>query len=218
MKPSSINSSIVVVGESGVGKSCIIRRFTEDSFSAQAVVTVGVDFNYRIITIDGHRLKLQLWDTAGQERFRAISRAYYRHAVGVILVFDIANENSFERLPEWIEDVVESTEPHKPVFILVGNKSDQQKDRKTSSRDATTFASSRGMDYIETSAKSNKGIDDVFSVLAKRIYEAVQDGRVRMEEGWNGVKRGNEVPSELRNISLHQCQQSIKVKKWNCIC
>ena len=211
---------IVIVGESGVGKSCILRRFTDGSFSDLSVTTVGVDFRYKIITIDGHRLKLQLWDTGGQERFHTISRAYYRHAVGVIVVFDIANKDSFERIPQWLEEVVEYTEPHKPIFILVGNKSDQQNARQVSSNDARKFANSKDIDYMETSAKSSRGIDDVFYLLAKRIYEAVQDERVKIEEGWNGVKRGDEVPFELQSISLLQSQRGIRksVKKPGCSC
>ena len=203
---------IVIVGDSGVGKSCILRRFTEDSFSVSTEATVGIDFRNKTITTDGHRLKLQLWDTAGQERFHTISRAYYRHAVGVIVVFDITNEHSFERIPEWLDEVVEYTEPHKPIFILVGNKSDQKNDRQVSSNDARKFANSKDIAYMETSAKSSSGIDDVFYLLANRIYEAVQDGRVKIEEGWNGVTRVDEVPLEVQSISLYQSQRGIQKK------
>ena len=138
--------------------------------------------------------------------------------MGVLLVFDITNDSSFQRIPDWLEDVKEYTHPRKPVFVLVGNKTDQHSDRQVFKTVAEKIASSNGIDYVETSAKTSKGIDDVFALLAKRIYEAVQDGRVKVEDGWQGVKRGDEVPAEIVHMSLRSRQQSISVKRQSNCC
>lgn len=191
-----------------MGKSCVLRRFTENRFIEHNDPTVGVDFHTRTVVIDGHKLKLQLWDTAGQERFRAITRAYYRNAVGVLLVFNIADHETFVRLPDWIDDVEQASKPHTPIFVLVGNKSDQERERQVLRREAERFAKTYGMDYIETSAKTDTNIDEAFTLQAKRIYEAIQDGRVQLGEGWDGVKRGEELPSEPQSINLQNRQGS----------
>lgn len=194
---------IIIVGESTVGKSCILRRFTEKKFMEHNDPTVGVDFHTRTVVIDGHQLKLQLWDTAGQERFRAITRAYYRNAVGVLLVFNIADHESFSKLPDWIDDVEQASKPHMPVFVLVGNKADQEKDRQVLRREAEKFARSYRMDYIETSAKNDVNIVETFELQAKRIYEGIQDGSIVIGNGWDGVKKGDEA-DRLRNVNLQQ--------------
>ena len=200
---------VIIVGESTVGKSCVLRRFTENRFTEHIEPTVGVDFHTRTVLVDGHKLKLQLWDTAGQERFRAITRAYYRNAVGVLLVFNIADHETFAKLPDWIDDGEQASQHQTPIFVLVGNKCDQERDRQVLRREAERFAKAYGMDYIETSAKTDTNIDEAFALQAKRIYEAIQDGRVQLGEGWDGVKKGDESPSEVRSVSLQDRQKRI---------
>ena len=200
---------IIIVGESTVGKSCILRRFTEKRFMEHNDPTVGVDFHTRTVFVDGHSLKLQLWDTAGQERFRAITRAYYRNAVGVLLVFNIADHESFAKLPDWIDDVEQASKPHNPVFVLVGNKCDQERDRQVLRREAEKFARSNRMDYIETSARTDTNIVEAFELQAKRIYEAIQEGRIMIGNGWDGVKKGDE-PESLRDSRSVSVQQKSK--------
>ena len=209
---------VIVVGESMVGKSCVVRRFKENSFEEMWVSTVGVEFCNKTIVVDGHKLKLQLWDTAGQERFRAIARAYYRNAAGVLLIFSIENHKSFAKLKRWLDDVLEHAD-RTPIFVLVGNKSDMERDRQVLRSEAEKFANTHGMDYIETSAKTNTNIDEAFTLQATRIYEAIQDGRLQIDDGWGGVKKGEEIPSELRNVSLQVRQTSIsKVRKSRRCC
>ena len=203
---------LIIIGESTVGKSCLLRRFTEGRFMEHNDPTVGVDFHTKMVQVDGHTLKLQLWDTAGQERFRAITRSYFRNAVGALLVFDISDHETFTHLPEWIDDVQQSAKPNSPVFVLVGNKSDLDRQRQVLSREAENFASVHHMDYIETSARTGSGIDSVFTVLARRIYEAIQDGSIQLGEGWDGVKKGDEVPKELSRVNLQNHRQMSDVK------
>ena len=183
---------LILLGDSTVGKSSILRQFKEGTHFPDISLTVGVDFHAKLIHVRGHPIKLQLWDTAGQDRFRAIVRAYYRNAVGGLLVFDITNRESFANLGTWLEDAQRNAEPHKPVFILVGNKTDQEKHREVMKEDAVKFASQHGMDYFETSAKNGSNVEEVFHRLAKRIYTLVEDGIIKIQEGWDGVKRGTE--------------------------
>lgn len=182
---------LILLGDSTVGKSSILRQFKEGTHFPDISLTVGVDFHAKLVHVCGHPIKLQLWDTAGQDRFRAIVRAYYRNAVGGLLVFDICNRESFANLGTWLEDAQRNAEPHKPVFLLVGNKTDQAKYREVARDEAVLFASQHGMDYCETSAKNGSNVEEVFHKLAEKIFTLVDDGVIRLEEGWDGVKKGS---------------------------
>lgn len=192
---------LIIIGESTVGKSCLLRRFTDGRYMEHNDPTVGVDFHTKMVQVDGHNLKLQLWDTAGQERFRAITRSYFRNAVGALLVFDIADRMTFAKLPEWMDDVSQSAKPHVPIFVLVGNKSDLDRHRQVLRQEAETFAKSHDIDYIETSARTGTNVEEVYILLARRIYEAIQDGTVSIGDGWDGVKKGDELPKEQVRFS-----------------
>ena len=189
---------IIVVGEPSVGKSCILYRFTENRFFETIMSTTGFDFHSEIVPVDGHNMKLQLWDTAGQERYRAIARAYYRDVVGVLAVFDISDQDSFTELPSWIDDVREQANPHAPVFIVVGNKCDKANERTVPRREAERFARRYSMDYLECSAKTGANISEAFELLTRKIYDAVKDGRIKMEEGWEGVKSVEEMTNSMK--------------------
>merc|ERR1711915_365213 len=121
---------VVLVGDSGVGKSCLLSRYAWDQFSLDTKSTIGVEFATKSVQIQGQTVKAQLWDTAGQERYRAITTAYYRDALGAIVVFDITNEDTFKSVEDWIRDIRNSTRD--ACIILVGNKSDLKKERKVS--------------------------------------------------------------------------------------
>ncbi|XP_065909042.1 ras-related protein Rab-39B-like [Dysidea avara] len=182
---------LIIIGDSTVGKSSLLRQFTEGKYLEFSDPTVGVDFHAKIVKVDGDSpVKLQLWDTAGQERFRAITRSYYRNAVGGLLVYDITNKQSFENLTSWLSDASQSAEPHKLVFILVGHKADQDKNREVTKQEAMAFAADHDMNYIETSAKAMINIDQAFVLLAENIYNKVQTGAIKIQDGWDGVKRG----------------------------
>ena len=210
---------LILVGDSHVGKSCLLRRFKEGRFIEFNDPTVGVDFHTNMIQVENCMLKLQLWDTAGHERFRAITRSYYRNAVGVLLVFDVTDHDSFTKLPEWIDDILQSSKPNTPIFVLVGNKSDLDNKREVLSRDAHQYAQDHGMEYIETSARTGNNTDKVFNLLAKRIYEAINSGQIQVGGGWDGVKEGT-LPSSSHHSSRVDLSNasSDKPTKTGCAC
>ncbi|XP_041055310.1 ras-related protein Rab-39B-like isoform X3 [Carcharodon carcharias] len=136
---------LIVIGDSTVGKSCLLRRFTDGKFSDVSDPTVGVDFFARLVEIEpGKRIKLQLWDTAGQERFRSITRSYYRNSVGGLLVFDITNRRSFEHVRDWLEEAKMHVQPYRIIFLLVGHKCDLATQRKVSKEEAEKLAAVSG--------------------------------------------------------------------------
>ncbi|XP_064319402.1 ras-related protein Rab-39B isoform X3 [Phalacrocorax carbo] len=136
---------LIVIGDSTVGKSCLIRRFTEGRFAQISDPTVGVDFFSRLVEIEpGKRIKLQIWDTAGQERFRSITRAYYRNSVGGLLLFDITNRRSFQNVHEWLEETKVHVQPYQIVFVLVGHKCDLDTQRQVTRHEAEKLAAAYG--------------------------------------------------------------------------
>ena len=158
--------SLVVIGDTGVGKSCLLLQFVDRRFSASHDLTVGVDFGSRIVDIDGERIKLQIWDTAGQESFRSIARSYYRDASGALLVFDVTRRETFEHLERWLQETRQFASQHISI-TLVGNKADLVRESRRHRRAVTTeeaqaFAQNNGIEYIETSAKSAAGVDEAF--------------------------------------------------------
>ena len=195
---------LILIGESTVGKSSLLRHFKDGEYFADISLTVGVDFHAKQVQINGQTIKLQLWDTAGQDRFRAIVKAYYRNAVGGLLVFDITHRESFARLNDWLEDAMKHAEPHKPVFVLVGNKTDQEKIRAVSQEEAQKFARLHHMEYIETSAKTGQNVDEAFQLLASKIYQMLSEGYIKVEEGWDGVKRGEGVGADGKKRILYR--------------
>ena len=146
---------IVLTGDSGVGKTKLIARYVNDIFEDNSSPTVGLDFALKETIVTGQRVQCQIWDTAGQEKLKAIASAYYKNAHGVVLVFDITNKASFEKIPRWLEEVRNNLEDKVPI-ILVGNKTDLMTDREVSALEAKSFAEENGFYYLEVSAKSNE--------------------------------------------------------------
>jgi small GTP-binding protein len=155
----------ILVGSSGVGKTAILKRLVEDTFSEESQSTIGVEFDATILNIENRRVKLQIWDTAGQERFRSIAKAYYRNAVGVIAVYDLIDRKSFDELSGWMTDIHALCDAN-AVVQLIGNKADMASYRRISVQEAETFAAQHHIKYIETSAKSGAHIKDAFVKLA----------------------------------------------------
>ena len=163
---------IVVIGDSGVGKSQLIERYARNSFNFESKSTIGVEFSTKVINVDKTRIKLQLWDTAGQERYRAITSAYYRGAVGVIVCFDITKKNSFDNIFKengWLKEA--QTNNTEAEYILIGTKTDLKHIRDVNYDDASEAAKSQNFDYYETSSLDNTGIDDMFYNIAKKILD-----------------------------------------------
>ncbi|XP_006021945.2 ras-related protein Rab-39B-like [Alligator sinensis] len=180
---------IIMLGDSTVGKSSLLKRYTEGVFLESINQTVGVDFYVQFMEIEpGVQVKLQFWDTAGQERFRSVTRSYYRNSAGGVLMFDLTNRASFESIREWHREVTETVKPFHIVFVLVGHKCDLIAERKVGKKEGEKLASSLGAKYIETSAKNSSNVDAAFQMLTMGIYEALKTGVMSPNEDWDGVK------------------------------
>ncbi|KAI1394105.1 ras-domain-containing protein [Hypoxylon trugodes] len=163
---------LLLIGDSGVGKSCCLLRFSEDSFTPSFITTIGIDFKIRTIELDGKRVKLQIWDTAGQERFRTITTAYYRGAMGILLVYDVTDQRSFENIRTWFANV-EQHATEGVNKILIGNKCDWEEKRVVSTEQGEALAKELGIPFLEVSAKSNINIDEAFYSLAADIKKRI---------------------------------------------
>lgn len=165
---------LLLIGDSSVGKSSLLLRFAEDSFSHTFISTIGVDFKTRTIDIDGEQVKLSIWDTAGQERFRTITAAYYRGANGIVLVYDITSESSFNSIRGWIRNIEEHASEN-VCKILVGNKADMEDRRVVTKEQGQQLASEFKIQFFETSAKADINVEEAFVSIAKeskKRYEA----------------------------------------------
>lgn len=160
---------LLVVGESGVGKTCMLLRFADDKFEENFLSTIGVDFKVKEIIVDDKKVKLQIWDSAGQERFRNITASYYRNCSAIIIVYDITQHDSFERVSEWVEDVKKFV-PDAPL-LLVGNKCDLEDQRKVTQEEGQNLAKSLGYSLVETSAKTSMNIDKVFTEISTELIK-----------------------------------------------
>eukprot|EP01111_Echinosteliopsis_oligospora_P013247 TRINITY_DN46_c1_g1_i1.p1 TRINITY_DN46_c1_g1~~TRINITY_DN46_c1_g1_i1.p1 ORF type:complete len:209 (-),score=51.29 TRINITY_DN46_c1_g1_i1:186-812(-) len=159
---------ILVIGDSGVGKSCMLLRFADNSFTDSYISTIGVDFKIRTITLEGKKIKLQIWDTAGQERFKTITTSYYRGAHGLIIVYDITSMDSFNSIKKWLVDVERFASPT-VLKLIVGNKSDLAQRRAVDYKVAKKFADELNIPLIEASAKDSVNIEEAFLQLATNI-------------------------------------------------
>ena len=191
---------LIIIGDSGIGKSCLLNRFADDAYTDSYISTIGVDFKIRTLEIDGRVVKLQIWDTAGQERFRTITSSYYRGAHGIMLVYDITNPESFTNLNQWLNEV-EAYAKDDIRKILIGTKSDLADKRKVAFADALEYAKSHGMEYVETSAKTALNIELAFTSLAgslKQAYKSLTavsadlkpDIVFRTKDGWSSQPQG----------------------------
>ncbi|KAF3916259.1 hypothetical protein ABW21_db0201616 [Orbilia brochopaga] len=165
---------LLLIGDSGVGKSCCLLRFSEDSFTPSFITTIGIDFKIRTIDLDGKRIKLQIWDTAGQERFRTITTAYYRGAMGILLVYDVTDERSFNNIQTWFQNV-EQHATEGVNKILIGNKCDWEEKRVVSTERGQALADELGIPFMEVSAKANINVEEAFLLLARDIKKRIMD-------------------------------------------
>jgi len=163
---------IVLIGDSGVGKSNLLSRFTKNEFNLDTKSTIGVEFANKCIQVDGKTIKAQIWDTAGQERYRAITSAYYRGAAGALIVYDISKHITFENVEKWLKELKDHLDTVRDhiVIMLVGNKSDLRHKRIVMTDDAMAFAEKNGLAFLETSALDATGVDEAFSNILTEIY------------------------------------------------
>ncbi|GAQ88998.1 Rab family GTPase [Klebsormidium nitens] len=162
---------LLLIGDAGVGKSCILLRFADDTFRESYMSTIGMDFRIRTLHMENDEVvKLQIWDTAGQERFRTITSPYYRGANGIIVVYAVNDQTSFEHVSKWLGDM-EKFAPEEAVRLLIGNKCDLEIERQVTTEEGEELAASLGVPFIETSAKDSTNIEEAFVCIAKAIQE-----------------------------------------------
>ncbi len=200
-----ILTKLIVVGDSGVGKSSLLLRFADDIFYESFLTTIGVDFKIRTMKYKDKVVKCQIWDTAGQERFRSITATYYNGAHGVMVVYDVTDESSFQRIPQWLNElrlyIKENT-----VLILVGNKCDMEHRRLVTTEQGQALAKEFKFDaFMETSAKENDRVNLCFSTLVQKVVDNGSFLQNNMNTN-NDVKpivlpRPNNVPSGIKKTT-----------------
>ena len=164
---------VLLLGNSYVGKTCILLRFSEDSFNENYELTIGLNYRIKTLNIDNNPIKMQIWDTSGEEKFKAIAKNFYRGAHGVLLIYDICEKNSFLDVRDWIEQIVENTDNDNMVMILCGNKCDKEKERIITKEEGEDLAKNYGIPFFECSAKNNTNINEMFNTMAQNIYSKI---------------------------------------------
>ena len=161
---------IILIGDSGVGKTNIMSKFLKNQFMEESKATIGVEFGSKLFNHEGHKIKAQIWDTAGQEKYKAITGAYYKGSKGALVVYDITQKKSFENIEKWVNDLKVAGDP-KITIILIGNKSDLEDKRQVLKDQGEEKARSFGCAFLETSAYSGDNIEKAFNLMIKEIYE-----------------------------------------------
>ncbi|BFG24978.1 ras-related protein Rab11D [Prunus yedoensis var. nudiflora] len=188
---------LVLIGDSGVGKSNLLSRFTRNEFNLESKSTIGVEFATKTMNVDGKTIKAQIWDTAGQERYRAITSAYYRGAVGALLVYDVTRGATFENVARWLKELRDHTDPN-IVVMLIGNKSDLRHLVAVSKEDGKSFAERESLYFMETSALEATNVESAFTEVLTQIYRVVSKRAV--EAGNNGSATA--APSKGQTINV----------------
>lgn len=202
---------IVIIGSSGVGKTSVLSRYTDDRMNETHLTTIGIDFKIKTLNVNGRSVKLQLWDTAGQERFESLVENYFRGAKGVVYVFSLTDNRSFEAIPRFIS----RTEGHMiPCAILLGNKADLTAERKVTPAQIHDMCNMYdNMTYVETSAKTGQNVADAFAQLAHSLVQTLDESKIRCTEG--SVENRDVFTLQGTN-PFEEPEQEIPVKKCSC--
>ncbi|XP_028393782.1 ras-related protein Rab-10-like [Dendronephthya gigantea] len=187
----------LLIGDSGVGKTCILFRFADDAFNPNFIHTIGIDFKIKTLKIGEKRIKLQIWDTAGQERFHTITTAYYRGAMGIVLVYDITSETSFRNITKWFRRIEENANEDVQKLII-GNKCDLESKREVSKESAEQFSRRHDVKVMECSAKQNINIDKAFQTITEDILNKVCPPQEKEEQSVAKKKKKN------KNVKLNK--------------
>ena len=177
---------ILTIGESGVGKTCVLRRFVENKFLKNHLATIGIDFKTRVIDVNGLNIKLKIWDTAGQERFRNITNQYYKGADGILLVYDVTDEESYNKIHDWMDQITSNTDNEDIGLVLLGNKCDMEQ-RTVTEQMGKDLANDLKISYYETSALSGQGITEAFKgltidIMKKKKLNVDGDGNIELNK------------------------------------
>ena len=192
---------LLLIGDSGVGKSCLLLRFADDTYTESYISTIGVDFKIRTIDIGGKSIKLQIWDTAGQERFRTITSSYYRGAHGIIVVYDVTDQASFSNVKQWLQEI-DRYACENVNKLLVGNKCDLTTKKVVDYNTAKEFADGLGIPFLETSAKNSTNVEDAFITMASEIQN-------RVSTSYKNIRTDKEItvinPKPIKQKSFSFC-------------
>ncbi|XP_038640262.1 ras-related protein Rab-8-like isoform X2 [Scyliorhinus canicula] len=195
---------LLLIGDSGVGKTCLLFRFCDDAFTTTFISTIGIDFKIKTVEFDGKKIKLQIWDTAGHERFRTITSAYYRGAMGIMLVYDITQAKSFDNVKNWIRDIEEHASTDVERMIL-GNKCDVNEKRQVPKEQGEKLAIDYGIKFLETSAKSSINVEEAFSTLTCDI---MTKHKMKLNE--------NNSPENSEKVKIAAKRQSKRRSSFRC--
>ena len=179
-----VKYKIMVLGESKVGKTSLIKRYTKDQFGGVYLTTVGMDFQDKIIEIEDKKVRLQVWDTAGQERFRNVTKSYFQSSQGLLVVYDITDKESFEKINFWVDNI-KNNAPENAKLILVENKCDLANERKVSYEEGENYAKKFNIKFFESSAKDGTNVKEFFFYLANEIY---QDDKTKGKDNKNSLQ------------------------------
>ncbi|KAL9226637.1 hypothetical protein vseg_002426 [Gypsophila vaccaria] len=194
---------IVLIGDSGVGKSNILSRFTRNEFCLESKSTIGVEFATRTLQVEGKVVKAQIWDTAGQERYRAITSAYYRGAVGALLVYDITKRQTFENVNRWLHELRDHSDSN-IVIMLAGNKSDLRHLRAVPEEEGHALAEAQGLSFLETSALESNNVEKAFQVILLDIYQIVSRKSLAAQQATGTLPQGTTINVGNANNNLNK--------------
>jgi len=199
---------VVLIGDSGVGKSNLLSRFTRNEFNLESKSTIGVEFATRSIQVDNKTIKAQIWDTAGQERYRAITSAYYRGAVGALLVYDITKHISYEAVNRWLKELRDHADSN-IVIMLVGNKSDLRHLRAVPTEESKQFSAENGLSFVETSALDSSNVELAFQRILTEIYRIVSNKA--LESSSDGIR-----PTDGQTITVTPTADGTRITSSCC--
>ena len=197
---------VILIGDSGVGKTNIMSKFLKNQFLEESKATIGVEFGSKLFNHEGHKIKAQIWDTAGQEKYKAITGAYYKGSKGALVVYDITQKKTFENIEKWVNDLKAAGDP-KITIILIGNKNDLDDKRQVSKDQGEEKARSFGCAFLETSAYSGDNIDKAFNLMVKEIYEKFSNDSTGEDELAPGYKGQDVILDKAndKNIKKKSC-------------
>ncbi|VFQ58829.1 unnamed protein product [Cuscuta campestris] len=205
---------VVLIGDSGVGKSNLLSRFARNEFNMESKSTIGVEFATKSLDVDSKVVKAQIWDTAGQERYRAITSAYYRGALGALLVYDVTRQPTFESVGRWLRELRDHTDPN-AVVMLVGNKSDLGHLQAVSHEDAKSLAEKESLYFMETSALESTNVSEAFTQVITQVYNATHKKSIENGELETSSSSSLVVPSHGVKIDVSKDEPD-DVKRRGC--